>query len=95
MESTSGSDPGACVLPHIRELTTEEARELHGAPMATWLATVALLLIVVCAAPFASRLAGAQQKGSRRGTGNEVRCHPRAGARDLCSAFVTTSNPVK
>lgn len=50
MESSSGSDPGSCVLPYIRELTTEEARELHGAPMATWLATVALLLIVICAA---------------------------------------------
>ncbi len=50
MQSKLGSDPGTCVLPCIRELTAGEATELHGAPLATWLAMVALVLIVIGAA---------------------------------------------
>lgn len=47
MASKSGSDPEAYVLPRIRKLTAEEARRLHRAPLATWLVTVALVLIVI------------------------------------------------
>lgn len=50
MESKSSSDSRAYVLPRIRKLTAQEARELHGAPMATWLVAVALVLIVIVVA---------------------------------------------
>lgn len=50
MESKSRIDPKAYVLTRIRNLTTEEAGELRSAPMATWLATVALVLIVISVA---------------------------------------------
>ena len=35
---------------HIRKLTAVEVRKLYSAPLATWLATVALVLIVICVA---------------------------------------------
>jgi hypothetical protein len=35
---------------HIRRLTAVEVRKLYSAPLATWLATVALVLIVICVA---------------------------------------------
>ena len=47
MESKSGNDPEAYVLPRIRKLTAEEVRKFRSAPLATWLATVALVLIVI------------------------------------------------
>jgi heme/copper-type cytochrome/quinol oxidase subunit 2 len=50
MESKSGGDPQAYVLPHIRNLTAEEARELHRESLTTWLATVALVLVVIVVA---------------------------------------------
>jgi len=50
MQSKSGSDLETSVLPRKRTLIAEEAGKLHRAPLATWLATVALVLIVIGAA---------------------------------------------
>lgn len=50
MQSKSDSDPEPYDLPRNGTLTAEEAGKLHSAPLATWLATVALVLIVIGAA---------------------------------------------
>jgi hypothetical protein len=50
MKPTLSSDLNANVLPRNRTLTAEEAGKLDSAPLAAWLTTVVLVLIVICAA---------------------------------------------
>jgi len=47
MESKSGSDPAANVLPSISGLTAEDARKLDRASLATWLAAVWVASMVI------------------------------------------------
>lgn len=94
MDSKSGGDPGTCVLPRIRKLTEEKARELHGAPLATWLATVALVLIVIGAALLLAAWREHNKKAPVAAQVTALGVISREDARDSCSAFVTTSNPV-
>jgi hypothetical protein len=42
-----GKDLKVNVLPRNRMLTAEESRKFHSAPLVTWLATVALVMIVI------------------------------------------------
>ena len=50
MEPTFSNNLKANVLPRNRTPTAEEARELDSAPLAAWLTTVVLVLIIICAA---------------------------------------------
>jgi hypothetical protein len=70
MQSKSGSHPETYVLPHNGTLTAEEAGKLHGATLATWLATVALVLIVIGAA--LSLAAWRERKKPTEGGGAQI-----------------------
>jgi hypothetical protein len=50
MEPRSSSDLKFYVSPRVKNLSAEEVRTLYSAPLAIWLATVALVLIVICLA---------------------------------------------
>ena len=63
---------------HIRGLTAVEVRKLYGAPLAMWLATVALVLIVICVALSLAAWREHQKKSENHwGRNNDVHCDRR------------------
>ncbi len=104
MQSKSDG-PEAYVLPSNQTLTAEEAGRICTAPLAAWLATVVLVLIVIGVA--LSVAAWREHKKRATAAGAEIATlsapgtllagrlrHSRRGAPDSCSAFVTTLNSV-
>jgi hypothetical protein len=101
MLSKPDSDPEAYVFSSDQTLTAGQAGRFCTAPVATWLATVVLVLIVIGVA--LSVAAWREHKKKSTAAGAEILTSsapetvlvgrlrdPRGGEPDSCSAFVTT-----